>query len=205
MATPKKYSDLFELVRSLAGVASFTSSEENDILRLANRRLYEAYSASQMWTPYIIVGEKRTISSDQVVPFIQTSPAKDTISEFQRIHRDQPFLNSGTMEYNFYVDANGAHVMNLGSTTNSSVYVTYKKSFADFTKTSTDIPEEFFYFAAHATYADFLRMDGQTSKAMDEENKATSYLANELEKLDIISNNNTIRRKFTTYVSTQSR
>jgi hypothetical protein len=201
----KSYTDLFELVRSLAGVDSFTTSEEDDILRLANRRLYEAYSASQMWTPYIIVGEERTISSDQVVPFAQTNPLKDTVSEFQRIHRDQPFLNSGTMEYNFYVDANGAHVMNLGSTTDSSVYVTYKKSFADFTKTSTDIPEEFFYFAAHATYADFLRMDGQTSKAMDEENKATSYLATELEKLDIISNNNTIRRKFTTYVSTQSR
>jgi len=201
----KSYTDLFELVRSLAGVDSFTTSEEDDILRLANRRLYEAYSASQMWTPYIIVGEERTISSDQVVPFIQTNSTKDDISEFQRIHRDQPFLNTGTLEYNFYVDANGAHVMNLGSTTDSSVYVTYKKVFKDFTKTSTDIPEEFFYFAAHATYADFLRMDGQTSKAMDEENKATSYLATELEKLDIISNNNTIRRKFTTYVSTQSR
>ncbi len=201
----KSYTDLFELVRSLAGVDSFTSSEEDDILRLANRRLYEAYSASQMWTPYIIVGEERAISSDQVVPFTQASPLKDDVSEFQRIHRDQPFLNSGTMEYNFYVDANGAHVMNLGSTTSSSVYVTYKKKFTDFTKTSADIPEEFFYFAAHATYADFLRMDGQTSKAMDEENKATSYLASELEKLDIISNNNTIRRKFTTYVSTQSR
>ena len=48
-------------------------------------------------------------------------------------------------------------------------------------------------------------MDGQTSKAMDEENKASTYLATELEKLDIISNNNSIRRKFTTYVSTQSR
>ena len=201
----KSYTDLFELVRSLAGVDSFTSSEEDDILRLANRRLYEAYSASQMWTPYIIVGEERAISSDQVVPFTQASPLKDDVSEFQRIHRDQPFLNSGTMEYNFYVDANGAHVMNLGSTTSSSAYVTYKKKFTDFTKTSADIPEEFFYFAAHATYADFLRMDGQTSKAMDEENKATSYLASELEKLDIISNNNTIRRKFTTYVSTQSR
>ena len=201
----KSYSDLFQLVRSLAGVNSFTPSEENDLVRLANRRLYEAYNSSQMWTSYIIVGEKRTISSDQVVPFIQTSPAKDPISEFQRIHRDQPFLNTGSLEYNFYVDANGAHVMNLGSTTDSSVYVTYKKAFVDFTKTSADIPEEFFYFAAHATYADFLRMDGQTSKAMDEENKATSYLASELEKLDIISNNNTIRRKFTTYVSTQSR
>jgi hypothetical protein len=199
----KKYSDLFQLVRSLAGVDSFTSDEENDILRLANRRLYEAYSASQMWTPYIVVGEKRTIGSDQVVPFTQTS--KNKISEFQRIHRDQPFLNTGTMEYNFYVDSNGAHVMNLGSTTDSSVYVTYKKEFVDFTKESEDIPQEFFYFAVHATYADFLRMDGQTSKAMDEENKASTYLATELEKLDIISNNNSIRRKFTTYVSTQSR
>lgn len=199
----KSYSDLFELVRSLAGVDSFTSDEENDILRLANRRLYEAYSASQMWTPYIVVGEERAIGSDQVVPFTQTG--KDKISEFQRIHRDQPFLNTGTMEYNFYVDSNGAHVMNLGSTTDSSVYVTYKKEFVDFTKESEDIPQEFFYFGAHATYADFLRMDGQTSKAMDEENKASTYLATELEKLDIISNNNSIRRKFTTYVSTQSR
>lgn len=202
----KSYTNLFELVRSLAGVASFTTSEENDILRLANRRLYEAYSASQMWTPYLVVGEERAIDpTAQVVPFIQTSPVKNEIAEFQRIHRDQPFLNTGTMEYNFYVDHVGAHIMNLGNTNSDSVFVTYKRKFVDFTKTAIDIPEEFFYFAAHATYADFLRMDGQTSKAMDEENKATSYLANELEKLDIISNNNTIRRKFTTYVSTQSR
>jgi|TARA_R100000479_G_scaffold143663_2_gene79233 hypothetical protein len=199
----KSYTELFQLVRSLAGVDSFTSDEENDIKRLANRRLYEAYSASQMWTPYLVVGEERTISSDQVVPFEQTP--KNTISEFQRIHRDQPFLNSGSMEYNFYVDSSGAHVMNLGGTDAGSVYVTYKKKFEDFTEASQDIPEEFFYFAAHATYADFLRMDGQTSKAFDEENKASTYLATELEKLDIISNNNNVRRKFTTYVSTQSR
>ncbi len=199
----KRYTDLFQLVRSLAGVDAFTPDEENDIKRLANRRLYEAYSASQMWTQYLVVGEERTISSDQVVPFIQTP--KNDISEFQRIHRDQPFLNTGSMEYNFYVDSSGAHVMNLGSTDADSVYVTYKKKFTDFTESSQDIPEEFFYFAAHATYADFLRMDGQTSKAFEEENKAGTYLATELEKLDIISNNNNIRRKFTTYVSTQSR
>ena len=199
----KSYTELFQLVRSLAGVDAFTPDEENDIKRLANRRLYEAYSASQMWTQYLVVGEERTISSDQVVPFIQTP--KNDISEFQRIHRDQPFLNTGSMEYNFYVDSSGAHVMNLGSTDADSVYVTYKKKFTDFTESSQDIPEEFFYFAAHATYADFLRMDGQTSKAFEEENKAGTYLATELEKLDIISNNNNIRRKFTTYVSTQSR
>lgn len=199
----KNYTDFFQLVRSLAGVDAFTSDEENDILRLANRRFYEAYSATQMWTPYLVVGEKRTVSTDQVVPFEQAG--KNSISEFQRIHRDQPFLNTGTMEYNFYVDSNGAHIMNLGNITDDSVFVTYKKTFTDFTKNSQDIPEEFFYYGAHATYADFLRMDGQTSKAMDEENKAATYLATELEKLDIISNNNTVRRKFTTYVSTQAR
>jgi len=201
----KSYTELFQLVRSLAGVDSFTSDEENDIKRLANRRLYEAYSSSQMWTAYLVVGEERLISSDQVVPFEQTNPLRSTISEFQRIHRDAPFLNTGSMEYNFYVDSSGAHIINLGGTDANSVFVTYKKKFEDFTETSQDIPEEFFYFAAHATYADFLRMDGQTSKAFDEENKASTYLATELEKLDIISNNNNVRRKFTTYVSTQSR
>ena len=202
----KSYSDFFELVRSLAGVDSFTTDETADILRFANRRLYEAYSASQMWTPYLVVGEERAIDpTPQVVPFIQTSPPLNEIAEFQRIHRDQPFLNTGTMEYNFYVDHSGAHIMNLGNTNSDSVFVTYKRNFVDFTTSSTDIPTEFFYFGAHATYADFLRMDGQTSKAIEEENNASTYLATELEKLDIISNNNTIRRKFTTYVSTQSR
>jgi hypothetical protein len=225
----KKYTDFFQLVRSLAGVDAFTSDEENDILRLANRRFYEAYSASQMWTPYLVVGDKRAIwyegrpdvldyftptqnvnftnalqgAPKQLVPFEENN--KIPIKEFQRIHRDQPFVNTGTMEYNYYVDGFGAHVMNLGNTNDDFVYVTYKKPFTDFTKNSQDIPDEFFYYGAHATYADFLRMDGQTSKAMDEENKAATYLATELEKLDIISNNNVIRRKFTTYVSTQSR
>lgn len=201
----KSYSDFFQLVRSLAGVDAFATDETNDILRLANRRLYEAYSASPMWTPYLVVGEERAMDSTQVVPFVQTDPSKDEIAEFQRIHREQPFLNTGTMEYNFYVDSLGAHVMNIGSSNSNSVFVTYKKKFVDFTESSTDIPTEFFYFGVHATYADFLRMDGQTSKALEEENKASSYLATELEKLDVISNNNTIRRKFTTYVSTQSR
>lgn len=201
----KSYSDFFQLVRSLAGVDAFATDETNDILRLANRRLYEAYSASPMWTPYLVVGEERAMDSTQVVPFVQTDPSKDEIAEFQRIHREQPFLNTGTMEYNFYVDSLGAHVMNIGSSNSNSVFVTYKKKFVDFTESSVDIPTEFFYFGVHATYADFLRMDGQTSKALEEENKASSYLATELEKLDVISNNNTIRRKFTTYVSTQSR
>ena len=48
-------------------------------------------------------------------------------------------------------------------------------------------------------------MDGQTDKAMAEEQVAGTYLALELEKIDLRSNNNTINKKFSTYVNRQSR
>jgi hypothetical protein len=58
---------------------------------------------------------------------------------------------------------------------------------------------------AHGTYADFLRMDGQHDKAAFEEQKADMFLATELERIDIINNNNSLNHKFTTYVNTSSR
>ena len=95
----------------------------------------------------------------------------------------------------------------------ASAFVTYKKELADLPttwnltgeKTTQEIPLEFFYYVAHATYADFLRMDGQHDKAMAEEQVANKYLATELEKTDQIMNNNTVKKRFNTYVSNQSR
>jgi hypothetical protein len=70
---------------------------------------------------------------------------------------------------------------------------------------TVEVPGEFFAYLAHATYADFLRMDGQTEKAFAEEQRAEISLALELEKIDIISNNNTVNKRFSTYVNRQSR
>ena len=95
--------------------------------------------------------------------------------------------------------------MNVASGEDGVVYVTYKKPFTEFTTSSTDIPQEFFYFVAHAAYADFLRMDGQHGKALTEEQLAQNFLDIELEKIDIRSNNNSINHKFSTYVNRQSR
>jgi hypothetical protein len=64
---------------------------------------------------------------------------------------------------------------------------------------------EFFYYAAHATYADFLRMDGQVDKAIAEEQIAMNYLMLELNKAQNQRNNNALFRRISTYVSTQSR
>ena len=156
-----------------------------------------------------------------------TSPAPSVrdladVQEFMRMHRAQPFLNNSSMEFEFFIQADGAHVMNVSSDNDTSIYVTYKKELPAYLTTwdlnpnssppdteplndITLVPNEFFHYIAHATYADFLRMDGQHDKAIIEEQIAEKYLANELEKTDQIMNNNTVKRRFRTYVSTQSR
>jgi|TARA_A100000171_G_C2105408_1_gene132041 hypothetical protein len=200
----KSYSDLENLIKSLAGVFSFTDEEKNQILNFVNRRAFEAYNISPVWPRYLVISEERTISSDNLIPYTQTSPAKDEIAEFIRIHRKRAFLNNSALEYDFFVDSNGANILNIVSSEATSAFVTYKKILTAFTENSS-IPAEFFYFIAHAAYADFLRMDGQHGKALAEEQLAKNYLDIELEKIDIRSNNNSINQKFSTYVNRQSR
>ena len=131
--------------------------------------------------------------------------AIDDISDFNRIWNANPFSSNGFCEYDFFVDSNGATVIN-NATTNLGFWVGYKKqSPTPYTAASTDIPLEFFQYAAHATYADFLRMDGQVDKAIAEEQIAMNYLMLELSKAQNQRNNNALFRRISTYVSTQSR
>lgn len=197
------FTDLFALIQALAGVESFTQAESIKVIALANRRLYEAYNASQSWTRYIVVGEERDVAS-QVVPFAETS--LDTISDFLRIHRTKPFLNLSSVEYEFYVDQDGAHFLSPSDNSATSVFVTYKKIWdGPFDVSSTNVPLEFYYFAAHATYADFLRMDGQLDKAIAEEQVAQSYLTSELQKAESQRNNNITVRRISTHGTRQTR
>jgi len=131
--------------------------------------------------------------------------AIDDISDFNRIWNANPFSTNGFHEYDFFVDSSGATVIN-NATGNSGFWVGYKKqSPSPYTTASTNIPLEFFHYAAHATYADFLRMDGQVDKAIAEEQIAMTYLMLELSKAQNQRNNNSLFRRISTYVSTQSR
>tara|TARA_R110000782_G_scaffold183152_1_gene273385 strand:- start:401 stop:931 length:531 start_codon:yes stop_codon:yes gene_type:complete len=176
---------------------------------MANRRFYEAYQATDIWPRYITVGEQRAISSS-VVPY--TEGALDEIANFIRIHRLEPFLRNSTIEFDYWVDGDGAHVENLVTTDATSVYVTYKKTLTELTTLDYDgelgtqlVPIEFFYFIAHATYADFLRMDGQTQKAMLESEVAKTYLDTELEKAETVMNINALKTRINTHLNRQSR
>tara|TARA_B110000211_G_scaffold151727_1_gene172567 strand:- start:2151 stop:3203 length:1053 start_codon:yes stop_codon:yes gene_type:complete len=134
------------------------------------------------------------------------------IGEFVRIHRNQAFLNMSSVEYEFGVQSDGAHILNAVSAKEGQVWVTYKKPITlltsldiDGAASLTQVPQEFFYYMAHATYADFLRMDGQHNKASFEEQIAENYLGEEMDNPQQVANNNTIGKRFRTHVSQQSR
>ncbi len=149
------------------------------------------------------------VVDEQLIPYAQTG--KTTIGDFNRIHRKQAFLNNSAIEYEFFVDLNGANILNITNTTDNEAFVSYKKQFTpfsvttDFYNSTVEVPAEFFNFIAHAVYADFLRVQNRQQEAITEEQVANEYLALELEKIDIRSNNNTINKRFSTYVNRQSR
>ncbi len=198
----RSYESLFNLVKSLAGVNDFTTEEDSYILNFTNRRFKQAFDAYPFWSRYLVAGEARTVDANNVVAFTETN--KTNIGEFLRIHRNQPFDRNSTIEYDFYVTESGASLLNVRSGTSDSVYVTYKKEVPDIVFSSL-IPLEFYYFIAHAVYADFLRMDGQNEKAIVEEQIAEQYLDDELGKASIIANTNIVGKKISTYVNRQSR
>jgi hypothetical protein len=201
----RTYSDLLTLIRSLAGAGGFTAEEQTSILSFVNRRASEAYNMSQSWPRYLVVGEERAIDSSPASTIPYAEAGKNTIYEWIRIHRTQPFLRNSALEFDFYVDSNGAHILNLTTADATSAFVTYKKELSQFTANSTNIPGEWFAFMAHTAYADFLRMDGQHDKALTEEQVAQSYIAMELEKVDNMMNNNTALKRFSTYINRQAR
>ena len=149
------------------------------------------------------------VVDEQLIPYAQTG--KDTIGDFNRIHRKRAFQNNSSLEYDFFVDFNGANILNIANSTDNEAFVSYKKQFTPYTITSgyydsaLEVPAEFFNYIAHAVYADFLRVQNRQEQALAEEQVAQTYLALELEKIDIRSNNNTINKRFSTYVNRQAR
>jgi hypothetical protein len=62
----------------------------------------------------------------QPIPYTETS--KDNIGEFLRIHKSKPFSRDSALEFEFYVDSNGANIINLVSGNSDAAFVTYKKN-----------------------------------------------------------------------------
>jgi len=150
-----------------------------------------------------------TVLQKQAIPYTETN--RNNIGEFNKIHRKKAFINNSSIEYDFSVDIDGANILNIRNTEDSSAYVTYKREFTPYTITSgyydsaLEVPQEFYNYIAHTAFADFLRMQGKSEQALAEEQVGAFLLAQELEKIDIRNNNNTVNKRFSTYVNRQSR
>ena len=176
------------------------------------------WGALQTRAGYLVLNESSIVpygETHEVLDSAVSRVSKNDVNEFVRVHRKHAFLNNSSTEYDFFVDSRGANIMN-STASDSSLFVTYKKNIANTSTgrilsstenldSGTEIPSEFFNYAAHGVYADFLRMDGQHDKAAFEEGQAEFFLATELERIDIINNNNSLNHKFSTYVNTSSR
>ena len=185
--------------RVVAGTTQFTEADtlKKDLLENVETFTPRAGSDTLLVTPR------------NLIPYAQTG--KNTIGEIIRVHRNRAFLNTSSLEYDFFVDSEGANILNISSRTDATGFVTYKKIFvpfttsADFTTSTEEVPSEFFHYIAHSTYSDFLRMDGQHDKAQLEQDNAQQYLALELERVDVIMNQTTVNKRFSTHVNRQSR
>ena len=148
------------------------------------------------------------IEEEQLIPYAQAG--KGTIGDFIRIHKTEPFMQRSAREYDFFTDADGAHVKGITISASQQLFVTYKKPFDDFgltsgyTTSTQAVPEEFFNYIAHAAYADFLTLQGRVELAQTESVVAEKYLDLELEKLSNINGANTLSR-ISTHLSRQRR
>jgi hypothetical protein len=120
------------------------------------------------------------------VPY--SEDGKRDIDTFLRIQKTQPWLSASVQDYDFTVYSNGATII-CGNLNPAQAWVTYKADFPDTFGPSagtdtTEIPDEWFEYLAHATYADYLRAEGQQERAALADQEADLILQDELMRLD---------------------
>ena len=197
------YSNLLSLVKGLSGNTSYTSAEETLVGSFINRRIYNAYRRSAYWPRYLVLGEARA-ASGSVIPFTQAT--LNNIDTFLRIYDQAPYVTNSVDEFEFVVTSDGAKVIsNADSLT--TFYVDYKKRWdGDYNSTTNqNVPLEFFHYAAHSAFADFLRYDGQNEKAAAEEAYAESLLVLELDNVMNQRNATRVASRVRSHATSQSR
>lgn len=206
------------------GIVSYVIDYSNDIIRQTDTTVREYPWQVLQWefpgsfqTGYPVLQLGNVITPvdqyfySEYVPvniFDGGRTKRQEIGEFIRIYQQPPNFRNSVKEYDFFQGEDGAEVINPDG---AHAFVTYKLPFtkfdvtSDYVNSTVSVPEEFFSYIAHGAYADFLTMDGQTSKAIVETDRAQEHLNLQLEKVDIMNNNNFPNTKYSTYVNRQAR
>ena len=170
-------------ITGTGGVGTYTISNPPGLIP-------ESTMASQVSGAYFIAtgagsGTGTVFPALSYVPYAENG--KDTIDTFLRIQRDQPYLTASVQDYEFTVGGLGATIV-AGTLNPSTVWVTYKAThdilYGSGDEASLLIPDEWFEYLAHGTYADYLRAEGQQERAVVADQEADLILQDELMRLD---------------------
>lgn len=199
------YTNLKARFQALAGINSLETTDSDFLRQLVNKRIRGAYERYP-WPNHTVIGETVTsaerATANQIVIYGAAKELDNTADVIFKIHKSDPKTSRYPEEYQFvaHADSAGNPIVQLlePSTVSTDVYVTYRKAledlvedgagystgfFGDAAGDNPNIPYQFFEYAVYGAYADFLRGDGQTDKAMAEDQNAELHLRQEIDKV----------------------
>lgn len=206
------YTDLVDRYKALIGVDALSAEDGLALREFANSRVRLAHERYP-FPEFTIVGETKNIGQSTQVILKNISniySANITLTYpadiIYRIHKSNPRLHTIDdfgEEWNFtpVVTAMGdlTAMIHKGNTNDiGSVHVTYRKELQDHINEpigvttgkygleagdNNDLPYSISSFVIHGSYVDFLKSDGQSSKAMQEEQIASMHLQQAIDKI----------------------
>jgi len=207
----ESYTNLKERFKSIAGLQSLETTDEAFFRQAINRRFRTAYQRYP-WYEFTLIGEQvsmATSDDNQIITYGGNKDLANNADTVFRIHKTDPTDTLYPEEYTYVsmlASGNNPHTGDIAVKILSptilnglAVFVTYRKDVEDVIKDGSftsglfgndsgdngNIPFRFFEYMAFGAYADFLRGDGQTTKAQVEDQNAEIILRQEI---DIVRN-----------------
>ena len=196
------YSQLKSRFRALAGLDALQATDASFLRDLVNRAARIAHERYP-WPQFTVMGESVAIvtsDANRLRIYGTSNKLANDANVVFRIHKEDPTSARYPDEYTFLteLDSGGypsVKIIEPSTLDGVNVYVTYRKDlrseinsgsatsgyYGDEAGDSQEIPNFFFEYLVHSSYANFLRGDGQTEKAIAEEANSEIILQQEID------------------------
>lgn len=196
------YSQLKSRFRALAGLDALQATDASFLRDLVNRAARIAHERYP-WPQFTVMGESVAIvtsDANRLRIYGTSNKLANDANVVFRIHKEDPTSARYPDEYTFLteLDSGGypsVKIIEPSTLDGVNVFVTYRKDlrseinsgsatsgyYGDEAGDSQEIPNFFFEYLVHSSYANFLRGDGQTEKAIAEEQNSEIILQQEID------------------------
>jgi hypothetical protein len=187
------YADLKNRFTSAIGVETLLDDEETAFKRSLNDRVRGAWTKAK-WPEFLNVVSKAvaavdtsTMKADKAVQIDNASDLFDVYSVWDKVPWED--RTAQRIEYTLM----GGYLVLPAETSETTVYVVGSQVPADdYGDGTTTLPAFLERFLLAATVSDFYRSDGQVDKALSEEQRAESYLLDELDRNERLQQQNKV-------------